>query len=76
MGKASSTKTRVSKHASDVRHPDNSNCSKCSEHLRECRKMAEPYFRVYPFFYVDDASLRHFMERRIITQWRPILSDE
>ena len=35
------------KHKSDVIHPNNSNCKKCSEHLVTCSKMKEPYFNIY-----------------------------
>ena len=76
LGKTDKTKQRVSKHASDVRHPENSNCKKCSKHLRECSNMVEPYFKLYPFFYIDDAALRHFMERRFINQWGPSLNGQ
>ena len=76
LGKTDKTKQRVSKHASDVRHPENSNCKKCSKHLRECSNMVEPYFKLYPCFYIDDAALRHFMERRFINQWGPSLNGQ
>ena len=34
LGKTKNTKTRISKHISDVKHPENSKCKKCTEHLR------------------------------------------
>lgn len=76
VGKADDFKQRCRKHASDVRHPHNSYCRKCAEHLRLCSNMVVPYFRIYPFFYVDDPHLRHIMERRFIDRWRPTLNSQ
>ena len=74
VGKTKNCKKRIAKHASDVRIPANSNCKKCSEHLRRCSSLQEPYFHIYPFYYVDDPSLRHFMEKRFILRWKPSLN--
>ena len=74
VGKAKSLKSRVSKHASDVRHPHNSKCRKCTDHLRDCSEMKEPFFHFYPFFYVDDPSLCHFSETRFRIRWKPTLN--
>ena len=74
LGKAKATKTRLFKHASDVSHPENSNCKKCTNHLRTCSNMEEPFFNFYPFFYVEDPGLRHFMESRFILRWKPPLN--
>ena len=74
IGKAKSVKGRVSKHASDVRLPHNSKCKKCTNHLREHSKLKEPYFRYYPFFYVNEPGLRHFMETRFRLRWKPTLN--
>jgi hypothetical protein len=74
LGKAITTKTRISKHASDVRHPENSKCRKCTDHLRTCSKMEEPFFHFYPFFYVDEPGLRHFLETRFRLRWHPTLN--
>ena len=49
FGQAGKLKQRTRKHKSDVIHPNNSNCKKCSEHLRACSKMKEPYFNIYRF---------------------------
>ena len=74
VGKTKTTKQRISKHASDVRLPANSNCRKCAEHFGKCSKMREPFFRLLPFYYVDSPGLRHFMEKRFITKWKPTLN--
>ena len=50
LGQTTSLKQRIRKHKSDVFHPQNSFCEKCSEHLRYCNRMKEPFFRIYPFF--------------------------
>ena len=43
-------KQRRRKHKSDVIHPNNSNCKKCSEHFKTCSKIKEPYFNIYCVF--------------------------
>ena len=40
-------KQRIRQHKSDVFHPQNSFSKKCSEHLRNCSRMKEPFFRIY-----------------------------
>ena len=67
-------KQRVRKHKSDVTHASNSNCKKCSDHLRTCSKMKEPYFNIYPFLYEEKNSIREFKERRYIMNWEPQLN--
>ena len=62
------------KHESDVIHPNNSNCKKCSEHLRACSKMKEPYFNMYLFLYEANKYLREFEERRYIMNWEQQLN--
>ena len=64
----------MSKHISDVTHPENSNCEKCIGHLRNVSNMKEPYFQFYPFFYVDEPNLRAFMEQRLIKRFKPTLN--
>ena len=76
MGKTDDIKQRMYKHASDVCIPENSNCRECSEHLRECSGLVEPYFKIYPFYYEDDAHARHVIERRFITWWKPNLNGQ
>ena len=41
LEQANNLKQRIIKHKSDVFHPQNSFCKKCSEHLRDCRRMKE-----------------------------------
>ena len=52
----------------------NSFCKKCSEHLRDCSKMKEPFFRIYPFLYENKKELREFKEKRFIMRWKPQLN--
>ena len=66
LGQTISLKQRIRKHKSDVFHPQNSFCKKCSEHLRDCSKMKEPFFRIYPFLYENKKELREFKEKRFI----------
>ena len=74
LGKTKHCMNRISKHASDVRIPENSKCRKCTDHLRNCSKLREPYFHFYPFFYVNEPGLRHFMETRFRLRWKTSLN--
>ena len=49
-------------------------CKKCSEHLRDCSRMKEPFFRSYPFLYENKKELREFKEKRFIMTWKPQLN--
>ena len=57
IGQTEELKERTQKHRSDVIHPNHSNCKKCSEHLRTCSKMKEPYLNIYPFLYEENKYL-------------------
>ena len=74
LGQTISLKQRIRKHKSDVFHPQNSFCKKCSDHLRDCSKMKELFFRIYPFLYESKKELREFKEKRFIMRWKPQLS--
>ena len=74
IGETDDMKQRARKHKSDVFHPENSNCTKLMQHLRECSKMVEPFFKMYPFYYVDDQAHRRFVEKRWIKYFRPPLN--
>ena len=76
LGKTDDVKQRMYKHASDVRLPHNSKCRECSEHLRDCSRLIEPYFSMYPFYYEDDPHARHTIERRFIMLWKPSLNGQ
>ena len=39
LGKTIDFKQRICKHKSDVKHPQNSTCRECAEHLRDCAKI-------------------------------------
>ena len=81
IGQTEELKQRTRKHKSDVIHPNNSYCKKCSEHLRACSNMKEPYLNIYPFLFEENKYLREFKERRHImnrqsqlTSYQKILS--
>ena len=74
IGQTEELKQRTRKHKWDIIHPNNSNCKKCSEYLRTCSKMKEPYFNVYPFLYEENKYLREFKERHCIMNWEPQLN--
>ena len=76
LGKTDDVKKRMYKHASDVRLPHNSQCRECSEHMRNCSGLIEPYFSMYPFYYKDDPHARHTIERRFIMLWKPNLNGQ
>ena len=71
IGETQETKQRTRKHKSDVLHPENSNCTKLSRHLRSCSNLVEPYFQIYPVYYVEDLEQRRFVEKRWIKYFRP-----
>ena len=48
LGKTIDFKQSLRKHKSDVKHPQNSTCRECAEHLRDCAKI-EPFFRFTRF---------------------------
>ena len=55
-------------------NPNNSNCKKCSEHLKTCSQTKEPYFNTYPFFNEENKYLWEFKERRYVMNWKPQLN--
>ena len=58
LGQIANLKQRIRKHKSDFFHPQNSYCQKCSEHLRDCSRMKEPFFRIYMRIKKNHASLK------------------
>ena len=74
LGQATNLKQRIRKHKLDVFHPQNRFCKKCSEHLRDCSRMKEPFFRIYPFLYDNRKELREFKEKCFIMRWKSQLN--
>ena len=66
-------KQRIRKHKSDVKHPQNSTCRECAEHLRDCAKI-EPFFQIDTFYYEKDHYLRDYKENLFIIKWKPPLN--
>ena len=62
LGKTIDFKQRIRKHKSDVKHPQNSTCRECAEHLRDCAKI-EPFFQIYPLYHEKGHYLRHYKEK-------------
>ena len=60
------------KNKSYVIHPNNKKCKKCSEHLRTCSKMKDPYFNIYPFLYEENKYVWEFKERGYNEMWATI----
>ena len=48
LAKTIDFKQRIRKRKSDAKHPQNSTCTECAEHLRDFTKF-EPFFRFIPF---------------------------
>ena len=57
LGQTTNLKQRIRKHKSDVFHPQNSFCKKCS-------RMKEPFLKTYPFLYENKKELCEFKEKR------------
>ena len=74
LGKTKVAKTRVSKHISDVHHPENSKCREFIDHTIKVSQMKEPFFYFYPFFYAEEDNERDFMEKRFISRFKPTLN--
>ena len=74
LGQTTNLRWRIRKHKSDVFHLQNSFCKKCSEHLRDCSRMKEPFFRICPFLYENKKELREFKKKRLIMRWKPQLN--
>ena len=54
----------------------NANCVKLALHLRICSKLRTPFFRIFPFFYVDDQQRRRFIEKRFIKDYNAPLNED
>ena len=76
IGETGDLKERTRLHKSNVLHPHNSNCRKLSEHLRSCSSLTEPYFVIYPLYYVEDQQRRRFIEKRFIKLYKPPLNSD
>ena len=76
IGETGDTKVRVNLHKSNVRHPHNANCRKLSEHLHYCSGLKEPFFHMYPTYYVEDQSRRRFIEKRFQARYNPPLNSD
>lgn len=76
IGETNDFKKRVTKHKSDVIHPENSNCKKLMTHLRKCSNFYEPYFTIFPVYYVEEPNKRRFIEKRFIHRFRPTLTSD
>ena len=62
LGQIANLKHRIRKHKSDVFHPQKSFCKKCSDYLRDCSRMKEPFFRIYPFLYGNEKNYASLKE--------------
>ena len=70
LGQTTNLKHKIRKHKSDVFHPQKSFCKKDLEHLRDCSRMKEPFFSIYPFLYENKKELHEFKEKRFIMRWK------
>ena len=73
LGKTTDFKQRIHKQKSDVKHPQNSTCRECTEHLRDCAKI-ERFFQIYLFYHENDHYLRDYKEKGFIIKWKPPLN--
>ena len=76
IGETHDTKERTRLHISNVNQPDNANCKKLSHHLHTCSKLVQPYFTIYPIYYVEDRQHRRFVEKRFIKRFKPPLNGD
>ena len=73
LGKTIDFKQRKRKHKSELKHPQNSTCRECAEHLRDCAKI-EPIFQIYRFYHEKDYYLRDYKEKCFIIKCKPPLN--
>ena len=71
LGETTNLKQGIMTPESDIFHPQNSFCKKCSEHSLNCSRMKEPFFRIYPFLYENKKELRDFKEKCFFMRWKP-----
>ena len=74
IGETGDFKVRTCGHKSNTLHPENANCKKLAYHLNKCSSRVQPYFRIYPMYYVDDKYKRKFIEKRFIHRYKPPLN--
>ena len=73
IGQTEELKQRTRNYKSNVVHPNNNSGKKCSDHLRTCSKMKEPYLNIYPFLCEEDKYFRESKWRPYIINWEPQL---
>ena len=76
IGETGDFKQRTSLHKSNAKLPENSNCKTLSWHLNRCSRLREPYFHIYPFYFVNEMHHRRFIEKRFIHLYKPPLNDD
>ena len=76
IGETQHIKQRTRLHISNTRTPENSNCKKLSYHLNKCSKLKEPFFKIFPIYYVEEQQHRRFIEKRFIQRYKPPLNSD
>ena len=74
IGETGDLKERTRVHISNVLNPENANCKTLSRHLNHCSRLREPYFIIYPYYFVEDLHHRRFVEKRHIHMFNPPLN--
>ena len=74
IGRTKVTKKRIAKHISDIKLKRLTHCKEFVQHIHDTSDMMEPFFTLYPFYYVEDDNLRDFMEKRFIQRLKPTLN--
>ena len=73
IGHTDTLRLRSNNSKSMVRNADN-NDHLYPTHFNNCTNQTDPYFHIFPFFYVDDVKQREFTERRFIKKYKPSLN--
>ena len=76
IGETGNLKERIRTHVSNVLHPGNANCTKLNTHLHHCSQLREPFFLIYPYYFVQDMHHRRFIEKRHIRRYNPPLNSD
>ena len=73
IGQTSNLRLRSNNSKSWIRHAKESPY-KYPAHFSTCSNNNEPYFRIFPFYYIDEQKQREFIERRFILKYKPTLN--
>ena len=73
IGETSNIRHRINNAKKDIINPMQSSVP-YALNIKNCTKLIEPYFKIYPLIFENDSSLRKFKEWRLIKKYNPSLN--